>query len=349
MKNIIRKSWAIILISLLLSMVVACGDKEKKQEESAPVISETPNAVNDQPVVAGEQVPAGDIAVSVDGKTLKKADLEKNIKETLKRFKDKVPADKQKELRENIKNQLVNTFVMRTLLVNEIEKRNIQASPEEVKRAMDSLKSQLPPNKKIEEFFKENGISKEDVILSVKVEKYRNMEIGNKAKPSKQEINKFYNDNRDKLFTEPESVHVRHILVATKNEDDEKVKAQKKEKIEGLRKQLLSGSDFAEIARNNSDCPSKEKGGDLNFIKRGQTVKAFEDAAFSQEKNAVGPVITTEFGYHIIQVLDRKQAKKVALEDVREKISSYLEQQKKVEIFNDVLKKLQSKAKIMVY
>ena len=71
----------------------------------------------------------------------------------------------------------------------------------------------------------------------------------------------------------------------------------------------MKGDDFAEIARKNSDCPSKEVGGDLNFIRKGQTVKPFEDAAFSQKKNAIGPVITTEYGYHIIQVLDRKPAK----------------------------------------
>ena len=124
----------------------------------------------------------------------------------------------------------------------------------------------------------------------------------------------------------------------------------KKEKIENVRKQLLNGGNFAELARANSDCPSKEAGGDLNFIRRGQTVKPFEDAAFSQEKNVIGPVITTEYGYHIIQVLDRKPAKKIALEAaVKDKISAYLDKQKKSEAFEAVLKNLQQKAKIIVY
>ena len=173
------------------------------------------------------------------------------------------------------------------------------------------------------------------------------MEIGNIAKPTQKEISKFYKDNSEK-FVAPESVHVRHILVAVNKGDNDKVKAEKKEKIENLRKQLLKGDDFAELARKNSDCPSKEAGGDLNFIRKGQTVKPFEDAAFSQEKNVIGPVITTEFGYHIIQVLDKKPAKKIALETVKDKIYAYLEQQKKSEAFTDVLKNLQQKAKIIV-
>jgi peptidyl-prolyl cis-trans isomerase C len=137
--------------------------------------------------------------------------------------------------------------------------------------------------------------------------------------------------------------------VAVNKGDSDKIKADKKEKIENLRKQLLKGDDFAELARKNSDCPSKETGGDLNFIRKGQTVKPFEDAAFSQEKNVIGPVITTEFGYHIIQVLDRKPAKTIALDEVKDKISAYLAQQEQSKAFADILKKLKENAKIIVY
>jgi peptidyl-prolyl cis-trans isomerase C len=78
-------------------------------------------------------------------------------------------------------------------------------------------------------------------------------------------------------------------------------------------------------------------------------VKEFEKAAFAQEKSAIGPVVTTEYGYHIIQVLDKKPAKKVTLDEAKGKISAFLEQRKKMEAFNDILKKLKEKAKIIVY
>ena len=65
-------------------------------------------------------------------------------------------------------------------------------------------------------------------------------------------------------------------------------------------------------------------------------MKDFENAAFSQEKNVIGPVIKTEFGYHIVQVLDHKPAKKVTLDEAKGKISAYLEQRKKMEAFNDI-------------
>ena len=62
-------------------------------------------------------------------------------------------------------------------------------------------------------------------------------------------------------------------------------------------------------------------------------MKPFEDAAFSQEKNVIGPVITTEYGYHIIQVMDRKPPKTIALDEVKDKISAYLEQTKTIKCF----------------
>jgi len=108
----------------------------------------------------------------------------------------------------------------------------------------------------------------------------------------------------------------------------------------------MGGADFAEVAKNNSDCPSKENGGDLGEIKKGQTVKPFEDAAFSQEIKAVGPVVSTEFGHHIIQVLGRTPAHTVSLGEVKEQISLYLEQQKQAEAFSKMMARLKKNAVI---
>ena len=354
MKTKISKSWQIIFVLSVFILVLGCSDNGKKNPTSvgANKIQSSDSglpAAENAPDVKAENVKPGDIAVSVDGKVLKKSDLDKDVQERFNIIKNKVPSDKQKELKENLRKQLVEVFIMKTLLSTEVEKRKIEVSNEEVSKAMDSIKASIPPNVKIDEFLKENKITNEDITLAVKIEKFKNMEVGQKAKPTEKEISKFYNDNREKLFDQPASVHVRHILVAVKKDDDVKTKAQKKEKIENLRKQLLGGSDFAELARKNSDCPSKDVGGDLSYIKKGQMVKEFESAAFSQEKNAIGPVITTQYGYHIVQVLDKKPEKKVTLNEVKEKISSYLEQRKKMEVFNEILKKIREQAKITIY
>ncbi|MGV8059336.1 MAG: peptidylprolyl isomerase [Smithellaceae bacterium] len=356
MNNMINKHWFLIFIIITFLAMSGCGNSEEKKKSSnlAPAASTSqvpsvaPVASAPPAVDAEKQATASDIAVSVDGNVLKKAELEKKLKEKLNAFKGKIPADKIKEARANIKKQLMEEFIMRTLLANEVEKRKIAATNKEIKATMDQIQATLPPDKKLETFMKENKISKEYIALGIKVNKMVKQEAGNKTKPSQKEISKFYNENKDK-FIAPENAHVRHILIAFTEKDDDKVKAEKKIKIENLRKEVVAGADFAEIARKNSDCPSKDNGGDLGIVRKGQTVKPFEDAVFSQEIKAIGPVVSTEYGYHVIQVLERNPQKTVALEEVKSKIAAYIEQQKQAEVFNALLKKLRDNAKILVY
>jgi peptidyl-prolyl cis-trans isomerase C len=354
MNNTISKSLIAVLVMFFL--VSGCTDNGKNKEASSfPAAGQ--NQI--QNPLSGSGTPdakRGDIVVSVNGNNFTKSELKDKINERMKIIKAKIPPDRQKEfadrkneIEENLRNQMVQGFIAKTLLSEEFAKRNIEANSKDIKKAMDSVASYLPPDKKLNDYLKENGVSNEDIIFAVKLNKFKYMEIGQKAKPTQKEISKFYNENRETNFTEMESVHIRHILVALGKDDSDKIKGQKKEKAENLRKQLLNGGNFAELAKKNSDCPSKEFGGDLSYIKRGQMAKTFENAAFSQKKDAIGPVIKTEFGYHIVQVLDHKPAKKVSLDKVKDKISSLLEQKKKVEMFNAVLKKLQDKAKVVIY
>jgi parvulin-like peptidyl-prolyl isomerase len=101
------------------------------------------------------------------------------------------------------------------------------------------------------------------------------------------------------------TVRARHILVAAAPNVGDAARVESKRVAGKIRKQLIDGADFADMAAKHSDCPSKRKGGDLGTFDRGRMVKAFEDAAFSQKVNAIGPVVETQFGFHIVQVLER--------------------------------------------
>jgi len=345
-----------ILMLVILVLTFACKKEEAAAGKNEAAASQStasesillPEKPAAEPAVAetssAQPLPA-DTAASVDGIVLKKNDLNKRVQAQMKLYQDKIPADRKSEVMKGLNKQLTEDFVMRTLLANEVKRKNISATDKEIQAAMDQIKANLPPDKNLKDFLKENNVSREDIALGVRIQKLVAMETGGKVKPTEKEVGKFYSDNKSKFTTE-ESVHVRHILVAIDAKDDEKVKAEKKAKIENLRRQILNGADFAEVARKNSDCPSKENGGDLGEIKRGQTVKPFEDAAFSQEINTVGPVVSTEFGHHIVQVLGRTPAKTVGLGEVKEQISLYLEQQKQAEAFSKMMARLKKNAVI---
>lgn len=146
------------------------------------------------------------------------------------------------------------------------------------------------------------------------------------AAPTDAEIQKYYNDNTNASEV-PEEVHVRHILLMTVDPAtraplaDDQVKAKKKQ-IDDILKQARAGTDFATLAKQYSEDPgSKNDGGELPPFAKASAdpshamVPEFEAAAFSLTNNQISEVITTQFGYHIIQLLDKTPAKKMALTD----------------------------------
>lgn len=89
-------------------------------------------------------------------------------------------------------------------------------------------------------------------------------------------------------------VRASHILVKTED------------KANWIYKELQKGKDFAKLAKDYSDCPSRERGGDLGFFGKGQMAREFENAAFSMKEGEVSKPVKTQFGYHIIRVTERK-------------------------------------------
>lgn len=136
------------------------------------------------------------------------------------------------------------------------------------------------------------------------------------AKISDDDLRKQYQENIDS-YRIPERVKVRHILIKTTGKPKDEV-PKLKAKAEDLLKQLQHGADFAELAKKNSDdTGSAEKGGELGWIVRGQTVPNFEKTAFSLKPGELSGLVETEYGYHIIQVEDKQPAHVQSFEEVR--------------------------------
>lgn len=121
--------------------------------------------------------------------------------------------------------------------------------------------------------------------------------------------------------------HVQHILFKTTGKTPEEVAAIEKTATTVL-DQIKAGKDFGEMAKQYSDDTSAQKGGDLGWIVRGQTVKEFEDAAFSMKPGQVSGLVKTIYGIHIIKLLERQSAHLQSLDEVKDSIRQTLEKQK---------------------
>lgn len=151
---------------------------------------------------------------------------------------------------------------------------------------------------------------------------------GGKPQVSDAEVQTYYDAHKDQ-YQVKEQVKVRHILIAVPAGADAKTDAAGKAKAEDLLKQIKAGGNFADLASKNSDDPgSKTQGGELGWLDRGKTVPEFDKAAFSLAPGQTSDLVKTQFGYHILQVEDKKTAHLRPISEVKAEIVPVLEQQK---------------------
>lgn len=268
-----------------------------------------------------------------------------------------------------MKEQVVSSLIVTTLLNEEMDKRKIDATKEEIENAENEIVSKFASKDQFMLFLKSNGISydtfKRNLKDEIKMKKYVDsiamVSIGDAV------AKKYYEENIEK-FKYPKSVRASHILIAaninqlkdkikSENKDltDEEVTAkaqeqlnEKLQKARALQAQLKKNpKTFAKLAKENSDdAVSALKGGDLGFFAKEQMVEPFANAAFALAPNTISDVVETDYGYHIIMVTDRREAGTYSFEQSKKDIINYLEGQDKVDILKNKVASLRKEANI---
>jgi len=298
-----------------------------------------------------------DILVSVNGVKLKKSEVDGEITSQMKAIKKQISPEQMEKLqgqieqmRDKIEEQKINQFIERVVIGQEADKKNITVSDNETDDVIKNYSKQIPSGMTLDSVLAMQGMNmkklKDEITFSLRAKKLIESQVTDGGPVTAEEVKQYYESNKEK-FDEPESVHARHILLKAGEADNETVKAEMKKKIDAIRKQLTDGADFEKVAKEASDCPSKGKGGDLGTFTRGRMVKQFEDAAFGQKINEIGPVVQTQFGYHIIQVLEHNDASSKSFADVKTNIEETLKNKKKNEAIQDYIDGLKKKATIV--
>ena len=201
----------------------------------------------------------------------------------------------------------------------------------------------------LEKLLSELKLSESALKLKIKkgiaIQKFIETQLTNKIKISDEESKSFYDGHPD-LFKQPEQIKASHILIRVKPDADEMKKSEAREKIKTIQLKLKKGEDFAALAKEFSECPSKNNGGDLGYFQRGQMVKSFEDAALALKTEEVSDIVETKFGYHVIKTVDKKPEKTIAYKDVKDDLAQHLKQEKTKEEVNKYVQKLREKSKI---
>ena len=197
----------------------------------------------------------------------------------------------------------------------------------------DELRKTInPSDTQLEGFFKQNQARYATAIPETRKIAYVSFDASNlpggRPAITDADVLAYYNAHLAQ-FQIKEQVRVRHILIAVPAGADSKTDAAAKTKADDLLKQIKAGGNFAELASKNSDDPgSKTQGGELGWLDRGKTVPEFDRTAFSLAPGQTSGVIKTQFGYHILQVEEKKTAHVRPLDEVKAEIVPVLEQQR---------------------
>ena len=292
------------------------------------------------------QLPA--VVARVNGEDIKSGDLENAVKELEGRAGGPVPADQ----RDRVYRGVLDDMISYKLLQQEAKTRKIVVPDAEVEAQVAQIRGQFQTQQEFDQALAAQKMSiqaiRDEARTGISVDKLVEAEIGSKIAVKPEAISDFYSKNLEK-FQQGAQVRASHILIAVPQGADAIAKAAAKSKADALLKDIKGGKDFATLAKENSADPgSAQQGGDLGFFEAGQMVPEFDKVAFTLKPGEVSDVVTTQFGYHIIKVVDKKNARLIPLEEAKPQIEQYLGQQNKQEQTETFVNTLKMKAKIEI-
>jgi peptidyl-prolyl cis-trans isomerase C len=315
------------------------------------------------------------VIVKVNKENIMKSEFDKLYNTAIEQMKQLSSKEISKEEDELLKQKVLDQLIAQKLLLQEAKKRNIKVTKRELEDGIKTVKSRFPSDQMfLQELKKENLTEKqfekqiEEQIMVLKLTE--EVVKKNMVKPTENDARELFNkivkliDKKDvklqgdeqdelKLLAQlvqryfDEQVRVRHILIRVDPNASQKEKEEAKKKIMEIKSRIDKGEDFTTLAQKFSEDPgSKDRGGDLGFIAKGDTVEEFEKAAFSLKEGQVSDIVETKYGYHIIKVIERKPKRTPDFEQIKEDLIQFLARKNAEKSYDEFVESLKKKADI---
>jgi len=247
----------------------------------------------------------------------------------------------------------LDTLIGTILFKHEAKERNLVVDKAKVDEAFQSMKAQYPNEEAFQKALDAQGLKEADLRNSIETnllcQQVLDIIAKNLPPPTDAEIQKFYYEN-PKYFGSPEQVHAAHIFLRAGQNATPEQKTEIRKRLETIRGDIESNKiNFAEAAiKNSEDKANAPNGGDLGMIKRGDVLKPIEDAVFGAKPGTLTPIVETEYGYHLINIIEIKPAGTMPLETVKPKIVNFLEHQALQAATTKHIDDLKAKAKVEI-
>ena len=346
-KHVLTLAAVALMIQAGMAFPVMSAEKKTEVKPAAAKAKPGDKAAADKKAAKPADESSKKVAI-VNGVPIFQSDLDRGMEGVIqRRARTGAPMDEAqlKTIRMDVLNNLIN----RELLNQESKKQKITITDAQVNDKLSKIKERFKGDAEFKEMLTKMKLSeaqiktqlKEDLAIQALIDK----QVVEKIKVTEQETQAYY-DTHPEAFKQPEQIKASHILVTVDPKDDPAKKAEALKKIESVQAKLKAGGDFAALAKELSDCPSKEKGGDLGYFAKGQMVKPFEDAALALKPGETSGIVETQFGYHIIKLVEIKPEGIMPYAEVKDQLSQYIKQEKVKAELDSYLAVLEKTAKI---
>ncbi|HUI05720.1 MAG TPA: peptidylprolyl isomerase [Verrucomicrobiae bacterium] len=294
---------------------------------------------------------AGEVVARVNGTEIKRSELDAAVQavtaQMARRGRQALPRDTSQ-----LEHDLLEEMVGRELLLEEGSKHAPADVDQKTQAQIEMTKKQFGGEEQFRATLAETGLTPEEyakhvhdnVIVQAAIQQLVDKEV----KVSPEEVKSYYDKNPDQ-FRRSETVRASHILIRVPPDASDEVKKEKRAQIEAARALIKSGEKFADVARKVSEDPgTAASGGDLGFFPRGAMVPEFEMAAFSLKTNELSDIITTQYGYHLLLVTDRRPAGTVPFDEVKDRLGEFLKQRKGNDALRNHVAELRKTAKVEI-
>ncbi len=352
--GLMHRSCALVGLSAVVLLAGSLGCQKKgptAAEKSTPASAPAPSA----PAAPPQE---DKVVATVNGTNIMESQVQSRIdgeyKPMLAKYAAQSPdlaAQQEKMLRQ----ALTNSLVVECLLNEEARKAKIEVTDADLTAEMTKqLAAMNPPltlaqyQKMVEDQGGNFEATKRGHARELKYTQLLEAKFAGAIAVTEADAKKYYDENIEE-FQVPEQVRASHILIrpADPNTDPNQAKAQAKAKAEEVLKKVKDGGDFAALAKESSDCPSKAQGGDLGLFTRDKMVKPFADAAFAMKVGEISNLVETPFGYHIIKVTEHQDPNQITFDKAKTDIINQLTRQKKTEVARKYVDSLRQSAKIV--
>ena len=244
----------------------------------------------------------------------------------------------------------IENLSIRRLLERELDRSGILISQNEVDEAKKVLENGLGEGRTLTMLIAEVNLPMDVLEANLRLDLFKNKVLSNEFETAWAEITddyaKTYYDEHPDEFKQPEGRFASHILIRVPQDADDMARMKARNKAEEVRKALLEGADFAQLAATSSECVSRARGGDLGFIPRGREAPAFEEAVYSQPIGQIGAVVESPVGYHVIKVTGEQEERMVPFEEVRQTLINGLKRRAQQKLIAEYIAGLREKSLI---